>query len=337
MSVVTAEREFAQRLGTLEGQEFQDEVCRFLRRSMNDFQHIPPKPQGDGGLDGLSHNFRVAYFCYGPEQEPSKVKARGLALEIIKKFRNDLRNVFELAAKGRGAKMKLVRAPNAELPTILPSGRKIELIRLIVSVFDTHRILAPLQEALDDCKSASMCTYVDSTASMTIWSPKELATTGVVDDATIFRLEQRELMKVVSAVLAAPPLGTVAQPETSDFDAKFDWIEANTKHRPGAVDNLRAHFMKCWLASIAVENEFANNAVALHQALSGAREDATVDAELESSSQTQAMELIKVMRQKLLERLQQYLGSKLAPDLIRQLADGEIARLIGECPVDWRP
>jgi hypothetical protein len=336
VAVLTAEHEFAQRLGTLEGQDFQDEVCRFLRRSLRDFQDIPAKPQGDGGLDGLSHDFTVAYFCYGPEQEPSKVKARGLANDIIDKFRGDLRHVFELVAKGRGANTKLVHSPNTELPTILPLGRKINLVRLIVSVFDTHRVLAPLRKAFDDCKAASKCAYLESTAGMTIWGPKELATVGAVDDTTILRLEQRVLLKRVTAVLAAPPSTNTTPPPTSDFDAKFDWIEANAKPKPGAVDRLRAHFMQRWLESIAVDNDFANNAIALHQALSGAREDATVDAELESSNQTQPVTLIQVMRQKLLERLEQYLGTRLPPDLIGRLADGELARLVGECPVDWR-
>lgn len=334
MAILAAEHEFAQRLGILEGQEFQDEVCRFLRRSVNDFQHIPPKPHGDGGLDGLSHGSTVAYFCYGPEQEPSKVKARGLAADIIGKFRDDMRHVFELQVKGAGVKRKLVHATNTELPTILPTGKRIKLVRLVVSVLDTHRVLAPLRKTFDECAAASNCAHVEPTAGMTIWSPKELASTGVVDDATLFRLDQRKLVQTVTAALASPH--NVSKPSTTEFDAKFDWIQANASPKPGAVDRLRAHFMTRWLANLAIEDEFANNAVALHRGLAGAREDATVDAELESSAVTQPMMLIKGMRQKLLERLEQYLGSKLAPDQLGQLADGELARLIGECPVDWR-
>lgn len=335
MSVVKAEHEFAQKLGILEGQEFQDEVCRFLRRCVNDFQDVTPKPQGDGGLDGHSHFQTVAYLCYGPEQEPSKVKARGLGKDIIEKFRDDLRRIFELKPKGIGKKATLVHAPNDELKTIIATGRKISLVRLIVSVLDTHRVQGPLYAAFDACRQASQCAYVEKSASMTVWGPKELATTGAVDDATILRLEQRDLLKRVNVVLTNPPLNSVPA-STSDFDAKFDWVEANGKPRPGAVSKLRTHFMQRWLEVLAIENDFANNAGALHQALAGAREEAAIDAELASSSQTSAPLLLELMRKKLVERLEQHLGAKLPPDLLRRLADGEVARLIGECPIDWR-
>ncbi|HVZ33200.1 MAG TPA: hypothetical protein VG963_12290 [Polyangiaceae bacterium] len=302
---------------------------------MNDFQHIPPKPQGDAGLDGLSHGFSVAYCCYGPEQEPSKVNARGLAKEIIKKFRSDMRRLFELEPKGKGKKATLAHRRNGEMATILPSGRKITTIRLIVSVLDTHRVLAPLRETFDACTKASQCGYVDAKADMTIWGPAELATIGAVDDATILRLEKRVLLKRVATVLSSPPANTTT-PSTSDFDAKFDWIEANGKPRPGAVKNLRTHFMTRWLEALAIENDFANNAVALHHLLSAAREEAAVDAELASGNQASANTLLTLMRQKLIERLEQHLGTKLPPELIGRLADGEVARLIGECPIDWR-
>jgi hypothetical protein len=87
---------------------------------------------------------------------------------------------------------------------------------------------------------------------------------------------------------------------------------------------------------LAIENDFANNAVTLHQGLSSAREEAAIDAELASSTQATASLLLESMREKLIERLEQHLGSKLPADLLRRLADGEVARLIGECPVDWR-
>ncbi len=245
VSVIAAEHEFAQRLGILEGQDFQDEVCRFLRRCVNDFQHITAKPQGDGGLDGLSHAQSVAYCCYGPEQEPSKVKARGLEKDIVEKFRGDLRRIFELHPKGKGKKAVLLHAPNEEIGTILASGRKITLVRLIVSVLDTHRIVGPLNDAFEACRQSSQCTYVDKNASFTIWGPKELATTGAVDDATILRIDQRVLLRRVNVVLANPPANR-SPLVTSDFDAKFDWIETNGKPRPGTVTKLRTYFMRRW-------------------------------------------------------------------------------------------
>ena len=43
-----------------------------------------------------------------------------------KKFRGDLRKLFELDHDG---KTKLIKKPNVEIPTILASGRKIKLVR----------------------------------------------------------------------------------------------------------------------------------------------------------------------------------------------------------------
>ena len=99
---------------------------------------------------------------------------------------------------------------------------------------------------------------------------------------------------------------------------------------------MRAHFMNRWLAAIAVENDFANNALALHRALWSVRRGVVVEAEIESKSQSNAAELIKAMRATLMERLGEAFGNTLPRETIRQLVDGELGLLIGECPVDWR-
>lgn len=73
-------------LGGLEGDAFQDEVSARLGSLFSDFQRIPPKPSGDGGLDGLSHGHTRAYCCYGPEQEPFKVNTKGLKDDVINRL-----------------------------------------------------------------------------------------------------------------------------------------------------------------------------------------------------------------------------------------------------------
>ena len=331
MPIVNVEHEFARMLGALEREPFEEEVCRFLRRSVHDFQHVPAKPQGDAGLDGYSHQQTVADCCYGPE-EPSKLTPKALAKKIIEKFRDDLRRLFEVKPQGKN---KLVHAPNNEMPTIMGKGRKFKVVRLVVSVLDTHQVLGPLNDAFDACRQASQCLYVEKTAGVTIWGPKELATTGAVDDVTIIRLQQRDVVNRLELVLASPPTNP-APLSTNDFDSKFDWLDANTQPRPGGTSKMRAHFMNRWLAAIAVENDFANNALALHRALWSVRRGVVVEAEIESKSQSNAAELIKAMRATLMERLGEAFGNTLPRETIRQLVDGELGLLIGECPVDWR-
>jgi hypothetical protein len=334
VALAKPEEEFARMLGLFEGRDFEDEVCAFLRRCVQDFQNVPAKPKGDAGLDGLSHGQTVAYCCYGPEQEPSKAKAKGLRTDIIRKFRSDLRTLCELATKGKGKSTKLLHSPTDEMKTILAAGKKLTLVRLVVSVFDTHQLLGPLNTSFDEYRAASQCRYVEQTASLTIWGPQELATVGAIDDLALLRLEQRAILCRVSAAMSGPTPPTV--PPATDFDAKFDWLESQAKSPKGAISRTRDHFRKRWSEAIAVENELANNAMVLHEQLSRARQEAAVDADLASGSTSSAMDLLERMRLKFGERLDEQLGAKFPADIRNRLVDGELARLIGECPIDWR-
>jgi hypothetical protein len=253
---VRSEDDFVRMMSSLEGQAFQDEVCAFLQKTcVSDFQTVPPHPRGDGGLDGYSHKQTVGYCCYGPE-EASKATAPKLKAAILKKFRGDLRNIFELRADGKGKAEKLVHCETAEMKTILAQGVQLKIVRLIVSVFDSHQILAPLNEAFAIYMSASQRRYIDKKAVLTIWGPKQLATKGAVDDLTIARLEQRETLRRVTAAIGGVPH---TLPTSSDFDAKFDWIEAHKKASKDSVARMRIRFRKRWSAAVAIENDLSNN------------------------------------------------------------------------------
>src|SRR4051812_501335 len=91
-------------IAKLDGNLFQGEVCQRLQAMIVDFQRIPPKPQGDGGLDGLSHGQERAYCCYGPEQEARKLDTKGLKDAIVNKFSADLRKLFELEFENKKLK-----------------------------------------------------------------------------------------------------------------------------------------------------------------------------------------------------------------------------------------
>jgi len=330
MSILNAEVEFARTLSTLVGKPFQEEVCRFLRRSVRDFQHVPAQPQGDGGIDGYSHDQTVAYFCYGPD-DTQNLTPKALAKKVIKKFRDDLRRLCEVKAKGRN---NLVHASNNALPTIMGMGKRFQTVRLIVSVLNSHEVLGPLTDAFNECRQASLCAFVEPSAGMTIWGPAELATEGVVDDATVLRLQHRDVVNRLDALFQSTPLPKVPI-VTSDFDAKFDWIDSHSPPDSPGTGDLRSHFMARWLVAIAVEDDLANNAPAHHQVLARLREDVVVDADLESRTLPGAAALIKTMRATLKERLRDAFDGLLPPETIGKLVDGEVGLLIGECPVNW--
>lgn len=326
----TQETKFIQSLSSLDGTAFEDAVCAFLRKCISDFQNVPAKPHGDAGLDGLSSQQTIAYCCYGPEQASSQ-DPKTLKTNIINKFRSDLMSLFELAPSGRN---KHVHNPNKEMPTILTPGKKIKTIRLVVNNFESHRLLSPLTTTFENFKKTSKCNYIDPQAGLTIWGPKELASTGAVDDHTLLRLEGAAMMHRVKTTLAVSP---PPAPSSTDFDEKFDWVKAHGKPSTfPALDRLRNHFRNSWSEGIAIEQDLANNAVSLHEALSQIRLLASVDADIESGTTQGPHALLQSMREKLRERLREHAGDILPPQILERLADSEVARLLGECPIDWR-
>jgi hypothetical protein len=330
-----SEDEFVRLMSDLEGRDFEDETCSFLQRIITDFQTVPANPSGDAGLDGHSHAQTIAYCCYGPAKASKETTAK-LRTAVIEKFRGDLRTLFEIEIQGKGKKRTLSHCETAEMKTILATGKKLDVIRLVVSVFEDHRVLGSLHDAFNEYKSASKCRYIDAGAKLTIWGPKQLAQVGAVDDLVIAKLEQREIVRRITASMGSQT-AKLPVPTNSSFDAKFDWLEAQKKLSADAVTRLRTRFRARWSTAITVENDLANNAPQLHAALATAREEAAADADLASGTAPNPAALLELMRTKLAERLEQHLGARFPPEIRNQLVDGEIGRLIGECPVDWRP
>lgn len=319
--------DYAKMLGALEKDAFEDEVCARLGNCVSDLQRIPRKPSGDAGLDGLSHGQTRAYCCYGPEQQPFKMNTRGLVSDITKKFRSDLRKLFELEHRGKSG---LVQKPTPELKTILATGQRILNIYLVVNWFDSHRIIGPLNTSFNEYKAASSCTYVSPSAQLTIWGPKDLATLWAVDEHALFRAEHKALIaKVKDATVVTAPA-----PVPADFDAKFDDLRQRTPNTAN-VDKLAGHFRKAWGAALVLDNELAADVPSLHESLEQARTQAAVAARLKSMQAGTPEALIMNMRDEMNKLISQALGQRLGP-LSAPVVDGEVARLIGECDLDWR-
>jgi hypothetical protein len=74
--------------------------------------------------------------------------------------------------------------------------------------------------------------------------------------------------------------------------------------------------------------------VSLHEALEQARMQAMIKAALRAQGEN-PLALVDVMRDEVKNQLTETVGEGLGPHLV-QIADGQIARLIGECFLDWR-
>lgn len=320
--------EYARSLGNLEGDSFEHEVCARLRTVFADFQRIPRKPSGDAGLDGLSHGHTRAYCCYGPEQEPFKTNKQGLKEDILKKFRADMRKLFELEPKG---KTSVIHCASPELGTVVAQGTKLQNVYLVVSWFEDRRVIGSLTTSFKHYLAASQCNFVEPNAGVSVWGPQDLAGLAVVDEHTKFRAENNAFIAKVKAAKQAPP----ARPTPADFDAKFDWLCAQPNALINNIERLRAHFRQVWGTALVADQELAASSVRLHEALESARAQAAVSAELRSMQAEDPANMITNMR----AEIRQHLGLAFAQtlgDVTSDVADGEIARLIGNCPIDWR-
>lgn len=225
----------------------------------------------------------------------------------------------------------LKHSPNGELKTIMGDGRKIKHIRLIVSWFESHRVLGPLQTAFDKYKAVSQLQFVDADASLTVWGPKNLAALGAVDEHTLFRIQNPALIASVQAASAAE----LVKDGGGDFDAKFDDLKRRQPEASKRVDAIAQKFREAWAAAIALENDLSENSLILHQTLESVRESAALSAQVKSMSATEPYSLIDTMCKEVAIQLAQGFGEKFGP-LTPRISQGVVAGLIGECPIEWR-
>jgi len=314
-------------IGRLEGNAFEDEVCARLQTIFVDFQRIPPKPHGDGGLDGLSHGQERGYCCYGPEQDVRKLENKGLKEAIVNKFSGDLRKLFELETE----KKKFKHVTNEELATIMGESRKIKSVHLIVSCFESHRVIGPLNTSFDKYKAESQMKFVDAAATLTVWGPTDLATLGAVDEHTLFRIQNPALIACVQAASAAE----LVKDAGGGFDAKFDDLKRRRPQSAAKIDDIAQKLREAWAAALALDNDLSKNSLGLHQVLESVRSNAALSAQVKSMTTTDPYLLIDTMREDVAGQLEQGFGNCFGP-LTPRITQGVVAGLIGECPIDWR-
>ena len=314
-------------IGKLEGEAFEEEVCARLQALIIDFQRIPAKPQGDGGLDGLSHGQERAYCCYGPEQEVRKLENKGLKDDIVKKFSGDLRKLFELDFE----KKKLKHASNGELVTIMGEGRKLRSVHLVVSCFESHRVIGPLNTNFDKYKAVSQMKFISPDATLTVWGPKDLATLGAVDEHALFRIQNPALIASLQAASAAK----LVKNGEGGFDAKFEHLKQRRPGSAATIDDLAHRLREAWAAAVALDNELSQNSLVLHEILESVRSSVALSAQLKSMSATDPYNLLTSMTEEIAGQLDKGFGNRFG-SFTPRITQGVVARLIGECPIDWR-
>lgn len=321
--------EYERFLASLVGDTFEAEVCDRLRAVFSDFQRIPRK-EGDAGLDGLSHRQSRAYCCYGPQLDPAKLATKGALKDaIVEKFRNDLCKLFEIEHQG---KAKIVQV-EGQVGTVLAEEVKLTSVVLVVNWFDDKKIIGLLNTSFRKYAKASACKFISPECGLAIWGPQDLAGLALVDDATRFRAENRVLLvKLREAEKSAP--ATVPTATLKDFDSKFDWVVAQDPANANQVNGLRETYRKAWSKSLVLETKLEGTAVRLHEALESAREHAATSAQLRSLQNLPVGRLLCDARDDIRQHLTTAFGD--GGLVSAAFVDGEVARLVGECPIEWR-
>jgi hypothetical protein len=307
---------YARSLAELEEDAFEDEVCARFASVIIGFQTIPDVPHGDGGLDGLSHSSTHGYCCYGPQYKAAKTNQDRVD-DIVRKFGDDVRRLFELETDGK----KLVQKDNVELATILPDGERLVEIKLVVNWFDDHRIVGRIGTIVKKCKKVSRCRFVDPDVQVVVLGPKQLAHQYPVDEITLVRVRQSKFVEAIQ--VSAQDL---VIENAKDFDLKMITLQAIRPDHSETVGRLTA---------LALERELGDTAPQLHQTLERGRQHiATRVTSLMIASDEPWSQLDRaadIARETLNKDFGDLYGS-----LVDTVASGEIARLIGECPIGWR-
>jgi hypothetical protein len=315
--------DYAKGLSELTSQPFEDEVCTRLERVLIGFQRVPAKPQGDGGLDGFSHGGELGYCCYGPVPNSFK-RRKELETDIIKKFTDDLLRICELLIKSK----KLIHDPNTALPNILPKGAKLNQIVLIVNWFESHKVIGPLHTSFKAFKAASKCTFVGQNAEIRIIGPKEFAQSYHADEVAIFQLRARSILTKVQGAAA---LLDIADPK--EFDTKMALLREIRQDRIPTIELFADELRNSWRSNLAFEQELDSTLLVLHKALEDGRRRilAKVLQRMMKSAEpwNELVQMAEDAEEVLKSDFQQY-GS-----FVKDLSLGEVARLIGECPIGW--
>ncbi len=316
-------QEYIDSLAALSGNDFQAEVCARLQSVILGFQTIPAKPQGDAGLDAFSHGGKRGYCCYGLEHDQCR-NNRERVSAIVNKFKGDLRRLFELVFEGG----RLVRENSPEMATILPDGQKLEHVELIVNWFESHRVLNPILTAVNEYKTLSECRYVDSLASVVVVGPTELANRYAVDEIIIMRARQRIFIQSIQQAAQV-----VSIDDASTFDSKMAVLRQIRPDQIPAIEALADRLRANWRMSIAFDKHLDETAPTLHRVLEESRSrilERVAGLMLASTEPwTQLPQAGEVARE-ILQGFTSQFG-----ELIQDVSSGEVARLIGDCPIGW--
>jgi len=317
--------EYAASLECLTGVDFQAEVCARLQTFIIGFQTVPSKPQGDAGLDAFSDHGRRAYCCYGPELSTYKNDKERVDA-IVDKFRSDLRRLYELEFNKR----VLQHCDSPEMETILPKGRKIGQIELLVNWFESHRVISPILTSAEDYEKVSQRRYVELNATVIVVGPKDLANRYAVDEVAIARARQRVFLQKIQQKAQS-----VVLTSTAKFDEKKEILKEMYPEQVEAIDALWILLQNSWRMALAFDQELDDTLPNLHRDLEANRARILQRVLMLMLSSPAPWDQLLRSTEFATEILRKDFDA-LFGTMVEDLSNGEVARLVGECPIGWK-
>lgn len=332
----TIESAFAERLARLVGDDFQRAVCSVLAKNFHHFQPVVAKPSGDGGIDGISHDCDVIYCCYGLDISAVKqLNTADIKNQVADKFRADIRRIMELEPVQKKKKNgpKWQKAPNATIAGLWPAGRKAKHIKCICNWNEHSGVFKAINDHYADYKNHSDMTYVDASCTVTFLGPKDFVASVVVDEASLLRLEHSGFIKILVGPGTAPP----AAATTSKFVQKFELLTTAHPERKQELEEMRDGLIGDWTALLCRLNQIENELPQIHEKVSKCIVSVARAATLETTAlgSKDAPNFLASFTDKVVTRLAADLSDLLPPDQVRPFAEQIVAKLIGECPINW--
>ncbi len=318
---------YATALSQLEGLEFQRAIAQRLMVALSDFQTIPSYPQGDGGIDGHSHKGRRVYFCYGMENQQGKT-AKQCATAIASKFSNDLQRVFELQSKKRCLSHK----DNLALMRIFGStpdpSQRIENVTLITNWFRSHEALGTISKNRSLYSANSQCRWIKPDPEIVLRGPSEFADQFGADESSMAWLMFSKLGPGLKQEAA-----TIGLADGPTFDSKMLKAEQLVAEPDRAsVKALSKLLRDDWQLSVVFEQRLSDRLPALFEALEDGRGQLLRRVLMNPNN---SWDNIRQAQQLAEEIFGDSFEPAFGKSKVRDIAMGEVARLIGSCPLDW--
>jgi len=161
-----------------------------------------------------------------------------------------------------------------------------------------------------------------------IIGPTEFSQRYYADELALYALQSRVMVDKVktsaSAIAVLPPQG---------FDAKIATLKLIRPGKEAAIDGLAEDFRHDWRMNLAFEQELDETLPDLHRALQEGRRRILTRVNQRMLSSTEPWKELKDMAAEARAILAVEFGAYAS--MIEDVSNGEIARLIGLCPIDW--